>query len=213
MVEASIVRASTLLDDVILRDRTGRGSISAVLADFWTTAITSATATVVLALFALLPRRQPKLESGQLVLQLARPMRWFTRFAVALFAALLTYALVDALVTGEAESWRALMLGVPVLGPLIVIAERELRVRYSFDEHGIRGTTAWRGEQAVLWRDLISARWSNSGYWLRLDGQNGEVLRISGWLQGFDHMLAALVQNAPAAVGEAVLEWRKGLHR
>lgn len=181
--------------------------------DITRTVVTTAVTSLVLTGLALWTLRSPKLERGELVLQLSTPMRWIVRFAIAGMVGLLVAGTVQVWIGTDPKTERAMWFGVPVLLALIVAAARELRVRLVFDEHGVRGQTAWRGEREIAWNDVVSARWSGVGYWLRLDAGDGEVLRISGWLQGTEHLIAVLEAKAPPCAGpsiaKAIAGWRR----
>lgn len=179
-----------------------------MLADAWTNGLTAAITAAVLAALAPLALRSPATSGSQRVLVLPKTMRILALASAALFVGLLAWAAMSALTDSDPKLLRTLFLAGPLLLLLALAAVRETRVRLAFDDEGIGGRTAWRGHRQVRWDAIVEVRWSNAGYWLYLRDRQGEVLRVSAWLQGFPAVVEALRSHvAPERSRHALERW------
>ena len=179
--------------------------------DPFTHGITAALTIFVLGLLAPLARRAPQQVGDSSVLRLPKRMRVVCWTSIALFVSALVGLTVSVLVgAGDPKLVRLLWIAVPFVTILTLGALGELRVRLSIDAEGIGGQTAFRGQRRIAWRDIVDVRWSNAGYWLRLQDRNGEVLRVSAWLQGHALVVDMLQQHVARQVWQRAVDgWSK----
>lgn len=169
--------------------------------------ITTGLTLLVLGALAPLAFRAPQQIDGAALLRLPKPMRVVCWVAIAFFASLLVgLAIALWIDASDPKLVRAAWLGVPLVAILTIGALCELRVRLTFDDEGIGGQTAFRGMRRVAWRDIIDVRWSNAGYWLRLQDRHGEVLRVSAWLQGHQLVVGKLKEHVPASTWKRAVD-------
>jgi hypothetical protein len=177
----------------------------------YTQGVTAGVTIAVLSALAPLAMRTPEAHQGTTVLQLPKIMRLLVWFGMAFLAAVLAVG-IWSLIAGSAapKDERAMWLFGPFVLVLVVVAFREMRVHLELDEEGIRGRTAFRGQRAIAWRDVIAVSWSNSGYWFKLTDRQGETLRVSAWLQGHKLVVEKLRQHVQeSAWDRAIQQWQR----
>lgn len=181
-----------------------------MLADLWAQTLSTAITVIVLALLAALTRRAPAQFGDLTVLRLPTAMQVVAWVGLLFFTGLLALVIVELVRhPDDVKKLRTAAIGVPLCLGLIVIVLAERRVQLGFDDEGIGGRTAFRGLRRVAWRDLVQVTWSNGGYWFRLRDRDGNVLRVSAWLQGHHLAVDKLCQHVPAVVWQrAVQQWR-----
>lgn len=169
-------------------------------------AITMAVASVVVWLFARAARQLPEVRDGAVVLRYSRP------FAIALYvcAALLLGGGITVVVmalTGEPDDklQRAAWIATPLCLVLGLPALLEPRVELHLDAVGIRGRTAWRGERALRWDEVVNVKFNAMG-WFVLQQRGGGCLRVSCMLRGFDVLLLVLRDQLPKHKYSAAVE-------
>ena len=179
--------------------------------DLLTHGITAAVTTLVLAALAPLALRAPKRIGDTTELRLPKAMRIVAWLGIAFFSSLLIGLVVMLQIDPDDQKLvRTAHIGVPLFTLLAMGALGELRVRLAFDAEGIGGQTAFRGKRRVAWRDIVDVRWSNAGYWLRLEDRHGTVLRVSAWLQGHHLVVDMLREHVQKQAWEqAVRGWSK----
>lgn len=144
-------------------------------------------------------------QQGDVELRTARPMRIFVGIAIALFGSAALGVPAAAWLQDDAELWRLTRVATPFCGILAVGALCELRVRLFANDLGIGGRTAFRGHRQVRWKDVTEVTWSNRSTLFRLVDRNGEVVRVSCWLQGFPEFLQLLRTQVGRTVYEQAL--------
>lgn len=173
--------------------------------------ITAAVTALVLAALAPLALRAPKRIDDTTELRLPKAVRIVAWLGIAFLLSLLVALVVMLqLDPDDPKLVRAGCIGVPLFTLLTVGTLGEMRVRLAFDAEGIGGQTAFRGKRRVAWRDIVDVRWSNAGYWLRLEDRHGAVLRVSAWLQGHHLVVDMLREHVQKQAWEhAVQGWSK----
>jgi hypothetical protein len=180
-------------------------------ADTWTHAISGTITALVLAALVKFSRGEPTQFADLTVLRLPKAMQVMVWVCILFFSALLVGMIVlAALDPDDAKMQRTAMVGVPMCVAFILPIMAELRVQLGFDDHGIGGQTAYRGKRRLAWSSVTKVTWSNAGYWFRLCDRNGEVLRVSAWLQGHHHFVERMCAHVPVEVWQrAVEQWQQ----
>ncbi len=121
------------------------------------------------------------------------------------------------LILGVAESGLFLALGVLTLlypgnteSPIVVssgffgfaclgacLIGEFLYVRYWLEPSGLRYRTWVGGRGFLRWDDVVRIRYSETARWFRMDGAQGEIVRVSELLDSISEIARAVLQFVP----------------
>jgi len=108
-------------------------------------------------------------------------------------------ALASALWPGKTGSLAitALFMGFAALGVPLILDYRN--ARHTLTDDGLLYGRMWGGGGTLRWREVRRLRYSDAGKWFRLDGPDGQIVRISAMLQGLPEFARAALAQVPAA--------------
>jgi hypothetical protein len=137
-------------------------------------------------------RQRPRLPNEQPILEYPRSVLIVGLVCSGLFVAL---ALCVLLFPGETGSplIALFFLGFALLGvPLIA---EYVRVRHQVEPGGLRYQTLSGKRGFLQWAYITRIRYSEGAKWFRIDGTNGEVIRISAMLTSLPEFARAALQG------------------
>jgi hypothetical protein len=88
-------------------------------------------------------------------------------------------------------------LGFAGLGVPLILDYRN--GRHTLTADGLRYGRMWGGGGTLRWREVRRLRYSAAWKWFRLEGPDGQVVRISAMLQGLPEFARAVLAQVPAA--------------
>jgi len=88
-------------------------------------------------------------------------------------------------------------LAFAALGVPLILDYRN--ARHTLTEDGLRYGRTWGGGGTLRWREVRRLRYSAAWKWFRLEGPEGQIVRISAMLQGLPEFARAALAQVPAA--------------
>jgi hypothetical protein len=88
------------------------------------------------------------------------------------------------------------MVLVFALAGLVMVGEY-LRVRQELDSDGLRYQTLLGKRGVVRWADVRCIRYSDVAKWFRIDGTQGEVVRVSAMMKSLPEFARAALSDVP----------------
>lgn len=155
--------------------------------------------TIVLALFFKVAKNAKTIKNadGDFVLRYSNMTKWFC-MGLTIFATIgFTAILFDAPIKDDKDLIAVILMygALMLFGTYFYIEFFTVEIIVS--EHGIKGTSGWRGKREYRWDEIENISYSPASMWFKVTAPHSAPLRIHALISGIDNFLRLCIEKLP----------------
>lgn len=134
---------------------------------------------------------------GGYVLRYSNIIKWFCMGLVILATVGLTALVIETPIKNDGD----ITAIISMYGALLLFGSyfyiEFFTVEIIVSEHGIKGTSGWRGKREYRWDEIENITYSPSSMWFKITALKSAPLRIHALISGIDHFQRLYIEKLP----------------